>query len=361
MGTPEGGFMAGFRNMFRRAKPANVAEPASVIVADPLAVPAEPPVQEPLGRELAESLASLKRTIEADTQKQDSDNLLDRWKARGEAASSEPEKPKLPAKVIQFPLFPEEKRPVSNDMARSALFSCVQGKDRQMLDDVLLATVDGVEIRFSGKQFNQDDHDVLMQLVHMAKHKPLGEYVTIPAYAILKSLGRKTDGRAHERLRADIMRLVNAGVSLRDTSLKVEYIGHLIDDAAQDENSRHWVYKFNPKLKALYANSTHTLIDWEQRLDLKSKDLARWLHLYFSTHAAPFPVKVATLKELSGSRTGELKKFRQLLRGALDDLKTVAAIEAWEIDQNDLVHVNRGKAISDSQRRHLTKPKCPPK
>src|SRR5262249_38493541 len=90
------------------------------------------------------------------------------------------EQQQLPAKVIQFPLFPEEKRPVSNDVARSALFSCVQGKDRQMMNDVTVATVDNVEIIFSGEQFNQDDHDVLMQLVYMAKHKPLGEYVTIP-------------------------------------------------------------------------------------------------------------------------------------------------------------------------------------
>src|SRR2546427_12454057 len=40
-----------------------------------------------------------------------------------------PEQPST-AKIIQFPLFPETTRPVANDMARSALFSCVQGKDR---------------------------------------------------------------------------------------------------------------------------------------------------------------------------------------------------------------------------------------
>src|SRR5215467_4861692 len=40
---------------------------------------------------------------------------------------SEPEPPSS-AKIIQFPLFPESTRPVSNDMARSALFSCIQGK-----------------------------------------------------------------------------------------------------------------------------------------------------------------------------------------------------------------------------------------
>src|SRR5262249_1040841 len=37
------------------------------------------------------------------------------------------------AKIIQFPLFPQGTRPVSNDMARSALFSCVQGKKRRWL------------------------------------------------------------------------------------------------------------------------------------------------------------------------------------------------------------------------------------
>jgi hypothetical protein len=239
-------------------------------------------------------------------------------------AKREPEPERnLPAKVIQFPLFPNETRPVSNDMARSALFSCVQGKDRQMVKDELLATVEDVEIRFMGERFNQDDHDVLMQLVFMAKHKPLGEYVTIPARAILKGLGRTTGGKDHKRLEKEIERLVNSGVSLRDTRRKFKYIGHLIDDALQDEISRYWMYKFNPKLRALYDPSTYTLVEWEQRQDLSGKDLARWLHLYLATHAAPFPVKVDTLRELSGSRAKSLRHFREQLRFALADLKGV--------------------------------------
>ncbi len=264
----------------------------------------------------------------------------------------------LPAKVIQFPLFPEETRPVSNDVARSALFSCVQGKDRQFIKDTMLATVEGVEIRFTGERFNQDDHDLLMQLVFMAKHKPLGDYVTIPAYAILKALGRKTGGDQYRQLRVDMTRLMGALVSLRDTKHRIEYFGHLIDDALQDETSRHWVYKFNPKLRALYNPNAYTLIDWERRKSLKGKDLARWLHLNIVGHAALLPYSVAKLRELSGSQTAELRKFRQLLRTALGELKATGVIEAWEIDDNDLVHIHRGKAISDSQRRHLTRPKA---
>ena len=78
-------------------------------------------------------------------------------------AQSEPETPSS-AKILQFPLFPETTRPVANDMARSALFSCVQGKDRVYIEDALLPSQDGIEIRFTGRQLNQDDHDLLMTL-----------------------------------------------------------------------------------------------------------------------------------------------------------------------------------------------------
>ena len=258
-----------------------------------------------------------------------------------------------PALPTRLPAFPDTARPVVNDVARSALFSCVQGKDRQMLEKALLATVEGVEIRFTGRQWNQDDHDLLMQVVHMAGQAPLGEYVLLPAYAILQGLDRDTGGEQYRQLRDDIERLVAGTVSLRNTTRKVEYIGHLVDDAVQDEGSRHWLIRLNLKLRALYGPATHTLVDWEQRKRLRGKDLARWLHLYLATHAAPFPVKVATLKDLSGSRTTALRKFRQMLRRALADLQANGAIVAWDIDDTDLVHVDRGNAVTDSQRRHL--------
>jgi hypothetical protein len=124
--------------------------------------------------------------------------LRDRLDSLGRAMAKTPSRPepesKRPsttAKIIQFPLFPEATRPVSNDMARSALFSCIQGKDRRFIKDALLATVDGVEIRFTGEQLNQDDHDLLMQLIFMAREKPVGAWVTIPAHTILKALCRQ--------------------------------------------------------------------------------------------------------------------------------------------------------------------------
>ena len=263
--------------------------------------------------------------------------------------------PPSSAKIIQFPLFPEATRPVSNDMARSALFSCVQGKDRRFIKDALLATVADREIRFTGEQLNQDDHDLLMQMVFMAQHKPLGSWVMVPAYGILQALGRQIGGKQYRELRTDIARLAAAMVIIRNTETKREMFGHhLIAKAEQDEKTRHWIYRLDPDLRALYGDITHTLIDWDQRLALKGKDLARWLQLYIASHAKPYPVKVATLRDLSGSRAKALKHFRSKLRSALDDLVDNDDIERWEIEMpQDLLYVERGRAISSSQKRHL--------
>jgi hypothetical protein len=265
-----------------------------------------------------------------------------------------PEQPST-AKIIQFPLFPEATRPVSNDMARSALFSCVQGKDRRFIKDTLLATVADKEIRFTGEQLNQDDHDLLMQMVFMAQHKPLGSWVMVPAYGMLQALGRQIGGKQYRELRADIARLTAAMVIIRNTETKREVFGHhLIAKAEQDEQTRHWMYRLDPDLRALYGDMTHTLIDWDQRLALKGKDLARWLQLYIASHAKPYPVKVATLRDLSGSRAKALKNFRGKLRLALDDLVNNDDIERWEIQMpQDLLFVDRGATISASQRRYL--------
>lgn len=280
--------------------------------------------------------------------------------AKADAPEPEPTRelePPSSAKIIQFPLFSETTRPVSNDLARSALFSCVQGKDRVFIKDALLPTTGDREIRFDGEQLNQDDHDLLMQMVFMAQqqHKPPGSWVMVPAYAILQALGRQVGGKQYHELRADILRLARAMVIIRDTKTRREVFGHhLVAKAEQDEKTHHWIYRLDPDLRALYGDMTHTLIDWDQRLALKGKDMARWLQLYFATHAKPFPVKVATLRDLSGSRAKALKHFRSRLKTALNDLRDNDDIERWEIDPTqDLLYVERGRSITASQKRYL--------
>jgi TrfA protein len=257
------------------------------------------------------------------------------------------------ANIIQFPLFPSETRPVSNDMARSALFSCVQGNKRRWLKNAVLATVGDVRIEFTGEQLNQDDCDTLMQLVFMARNKPLGQFVVVSAYAVLKGLGRKHGGHDHEQLRQEIERLTKGSVAVRGPD--INYVGHLIDESLQDLRTRRWLYRFNINMRMFFGLDNYTLIEWERRKNLKRKDLARWLQLYWSTHSRPFPVSVDFLREKSGSQTAELREFRRMLRRALNDLTGNGDVKEWKIERpGDLVYVDRGRATSKAQVRHLT-------
>ncbi len=267
---------------------------------------------------------------------------------------SQSEKPKKPTKEklvnLELPI-PEKARPVSNVAARAALFAAIQGEDRELLDKAVLASQDGIEIIFTGRQLNQDDHDTFMQLVYMGDHKQLGEDVTVPANAILAGLGRGNGKSQHEQLKNEIHRLVTGTVNIKSNG--INFIGHFLDDAVQDErlaqNKRHWTYRLNPKVAELFGRSQFTLIDWEQRKALKQKDLARWLHLYLSSHATPFPVSVEFIHRICGSRTKALKKFRENLRIALNSIKEAGIITAWHMDKGDIVHIERLASRSLSQ------------
>lgn len=105
----------------------------------------------------------------------------------------------------------------------------------------------------------------------------------------------------------------------------------------------------NPKLSKLYQ-AGWTAIDWEQRQRLQRKPLALWLHGFLASHAQPYPLRVESLMAWSGSRTKEVRKFKQNLKAALDELKGVGAVNGYELNYN-LVTVNR--TPSNAQKRHL--------
>ena len=284
-------------------------------------------------------------------------NSLQRLQQHVEArAAKGGAEPRPAGKIVQFPLpFPEDSPPVSNVIARSALFAAIKSKDRRKMHKEIVASQDGVEISFTGEQLNQDDHDNFMQLVKLASGQPLGQTVIVPANAILRSLGRNTGKSQHDQLRADMDRLVTGTVAIRANG--IEYIGHLVDDALQDTrepvHKRQWAYRLNPRLVALFAPNRYTLNNWQTRQQLGQKDLARWLQLWLESHAQNFATGVETIRARCGSTNGSLRSFRQQLREALEGLREAGVIHHWAIDEGDLVHIDR--TPSDSQIGHVRK------
>ncbi len=251
-----------------------------------------------------------------------------------------------PAKIVQFPLWSEPSRGVPNSALRSSLFAAIQGKDRQALQGELLATQNGIEIRFTGWQLDQNDLNVWEQALHLARQQPLGNRCRFTANAFLKALRRSTGKPMHEWLRGSFRRLTACAIEI--THGHYTYCGSLLE-FYHDDKTKLYALEINPKILALY-NAGWTAVDWQQRTALKRKPLAQWLHSYYASHATPFPVSVEKLRQWSGSRNKNLRDFKQQLRKALQALQAVGAILSFEI-KDDLVYVER--TPTDSQQRYL--------
>jgi hypothetical protein len=220
----------------------------------------------------------------------------------------------------------------------------------------LINSVEGVTIKYTGEQLDQSDRDVWEQVLHLARQHPLGNECTFTGCSFLRSIERRTGKSDYEWLDSVFTRLKANALVFGTT--RQDQIRGMIASVGIDKDTRVYKVTIDPVTAKLYTTGW-TGIDYAQRQLLRGKPLALWLHGYFASHAAPFPIKVETLQRLCGSRTKILYNFRQQLREALDELKRIGAIANWQIDpMADLVTVDRGAAITDSQRRHLAKPKA---
>ena len=270
-------------------------------------------------------------------------------KARGKKAVV---KKAAPAPQLMLPLWPEEVRGMPNAVLRGALFTVSQ--TRQMHATLTpVAAVDGIEISVKNDRLNQHDLDLFEMLLHVQREQPLGDPVHFTAHSLLRALGRGTSGQHHKELQNDMARLIGSVVKIHWTAERKTFMGSLVERAYIDEDTDHWVVEFSRDLMTMYSQG-HTWIDWEERKALGRNHIAKWAHGFYASHAKPFAYSVDTLWKLSGS-TAIRKEFRRKLQAALGELKALGAIDGWEIDAGDLVHVKR--TPSQTQRKYLARSK----
>lgn len=256
--------------------------------------------------------------------------------------------------VVRLPLWPEPVRAVPNGFLRSALFGAIKKGPRRYMQRELVAAVEGVEIRYTGQRLDQGDLDVWENVLHAVRLQELGSQCRLTSYALLKLMGKTDTGKNRVTLHTRITRLVANALEVKQG--RYSYMGSMIAGAAKDEETQEWVIELNPKLRPLFAADQFTQIDWSVRHALSGQPLAQWLHGFYASHAKPYPVRMDTLLELSGSENDSPTSSRQKLRKALDAVAEAGAAHSqpfsYEI-QGDLVHVKKKGSLP--QRRHLAK------
>lgn len=240
--------------------------------------------------------------------------------------------------VVQLPLWPEPKRGAPNSFIRSALFAAIQGKDRQYIKEGVLASQDGIIVKFTGEQLNQTDLDVWETIVHMARDQPLGTFCSFTAHGLLKAMGMPTGNSQHKQLHSILLRLTACAVEV--THEGKTYFGPLIKSGAKDELTRHYGVELNKGIIRLFGENQWTALDWKQRQELRGQPLAQALHAFYSSHRQPFPVKLETLQAYTGSRNKQMASFKRQVRAALGQLVDVGFLFSYGFKE-DLVHVQR--------------------
>jgi hypothetical protein len=267
-----------------------------------------------------------------------------------EQGEKENGKSRTSAEVLHLPLWPEAVRGAPNDILRSALFAAIQGKGRTHIENRLIASVKGICIKYTGGQLEQSDLDVWEQVLHLARQSPLGTICQFKAGSFLKSIGRSCGKANYTWLSSVLSRLTACEVRFERPGFT--HGRGLIASYDIDEQSRLYCVCVDPDMAKLYK-AGWSAIDWQQRQALKRKPLALWVHGFYASHAEPLPVKVDTLRRLSGSKDKTLFSFRQKLRRALTELQSIGAVASWKIDSSDLVVADRGETPTESQKRYL--------
>lgn len=232
-------------------------------------------------------------------------------------------------KIVVLTLWADDKRAAPNMIFRSALFPALNNKQgRQYVEKEKIYSVGGMDVTFTGKQFDQTDLDVYLEILNFAKGKPLGQPVRFSAYAMLKALGRCTGKSDHEWLHSVLIRLRGGTVEL--VTGKARYFGGLIEGGFKDEVTKHYEITLNPNYAVMFGFGMWSAIDLDQRRALSQNSTAKALHAYYSTHTDPGFHRYETLAGVAGLEGKNKTAVKNSLIRAHEELKQVGFLLDYE-------------------------------
>lgn len=226
--------------------------------------------------------------------------------------------------------WPDAYRGLPNSILRSALFTINNRTDELgSHNKELIASVGDVTIKHTGPILNQSDLDVWEECIH-ASGGDLGKEIHVSSNKMLTQLGRSVNSKAYNSLSNSLSKLVATAVTIKIG--RFQYTGTLVHHHFLDEKTGENIITLNPNLAVLFTKGGWTAIDSSDNRSLKPSQLAQWLHRHYSTHDVPFPYKIETIHELSGSQIKQMKHFKLELKKAA---AKISEIEGWTMEVVD--------------------------
>lgn len=243
----------------------------------------------------------------------------------------------------------EEIREAPNEILRSALFTVGnKNRPRKQIKNQDIAVYGNCRIQYNGEELRQDDLDLWLEILHLARNVDLDKPIYFNVLDMKKELGYPYGTKHTERLKTNLLRLKTTSVIVHSDRLgrgvslslvrKFEYSDE--EGASKDDE---WYVELEPEMAILFGGGVYsTRIEKEQRMKLKG-NLAKWLHAFYGSHKAPFDIGYQTLLTAAGSDVASEGKKRQMIKGALEELKECGFLKSWKMDRAGNVQVERAR------------------
>lgn len=237
----------------------------------------------------------------------------------------------------QLPRWPADIRCAPNEFLRSALFNARnRNQPRHYLRQEPLAIIGNGRITYMGEELRQDDATVWLQLVHLAKDRPLKEIVEFTPHAFCKAVGWAPTGEAYAHLRKCLARLQATALAFyaertqHTISLSMIPVFCWQDQSTGKPLPRYRV-KIATELLTLFLGEHYTYLSWPQRRQLP-EGLATWLHGYLATHKNPRSLAIRDIHRAAGLTITRADNLRTAIKRALNVLVKVDFLKSWEMD-----------------------------
>ena len=252
-------------------------------------------------------------------------------------------------KPVMLQPWANDKRAAPNAVFRSALFPALNNKQkRKFIKEYKVYSITGLEVTFTGEQFDQTDLDVYLEILNLAKTVPLGQPVRFSAYSMLKALKWGVGGSQHKRLHSVLVRLCGGVIDANDHTAR--YFGQLIFGGIRDEITHDYEITINPNFAKLFGFGLWSSIDLEQRRQLARNSTAKSLHAYYSTHAAPGLHRYDTLASIAGLEGKNRRDVKASLIRAHEELKRIGFLVSYDAKPNGIeVVIN----MTEGQQQHV--------
>lgn len=286
----------------------------------------------------------------------------------------------------QMAFWPDHRRAIANELARSSLFSCrdVRAPRRQFQNAKLFMLGDGV-ITYTGEELRGRDEDLFLTLAHLARATDAGNLVVKVTNAQLcKLIGWRQDQRFYNEIFKSVQRLKGAVVTLMSRRLtKVlaceealaagaseEVLARLYDDLQAFDNgdattpkvgvsgimlsmldgeatftgegelideipqgNLNWTIRLDRRMVALFAKPYLTLVDLDTRKALSHT--ARRLQAYYLSHKEAHDVLLASLAQMLDINM-PAHKLKPLIENCLIALREHGVIADYEFYDNSI-------------------------